>query len=167
MYDINDQDGIAAWMDAEFPGMYYILANAPRGVDKRMGTYRGMYLTGDESLTSREWIDTHVREVGNALGDLYPTKTWTAPNPHRCLKEGDTPSWFFFLPLGGNDPADPTQPGWGGQFERKANGWFGDMPSTAEFDCRTTVSRWRADYQADFARRVAWGVDGTATTERK
>ncbi len=96
VYDINDQDGIADWMRGEFPGMFYILAKAPSDEDKRLGTYRGMYLTGDESLTSRKWIDENVRSKGS-LGALYPTKTWTAPNPHSCLKEGDTPSWFFFL----------------------------------------------------------------------
>ena len=108
MFDISDQDGIADWMREEFPGMRYILAKALPGRDRREGTYRGMYLTGDESLTSRAWVDANVRSRG-PLGALYPVKTWTAPNQHGCLKEGDTPSWFFFLPLGGNDPNDPTR----------------------------------------------------------
>ena len=155
VYDINDQDRIAAWMRAEFPGMHYILARAPEGQDKRMGTYRGMYLTGDESLTSRNWIDANVRSRG-PLGELYPIKTWTAPNPHACMKEGDTPSWFFFLPMGGNDPNDPSRAGWGGRFARQSDGWYRDLPATDQFDPRTTVSRWRAEFQADFARRMRW-----------
>lgn len=157
VYDINDQDGIASWMRGEFPGLDYILAQASARRDKREGTYRGMYLTGDESLTSRAWIDEHVRSRG-PLGALYPTKTWTAPNPHACLKEGDTPSWFFFLPAGGNDPADPTKPGWGGQFVRESDGWCRDLAATPGNDPRTAVSRWRPDYQRDFARRMAWCV---------
>ena len=156
--DIGDQDGIADWMRQEFPGMFYILAKAPPGRDKREGTYRGMYLTGDESLTSREWVEANVRSRG-PLGALYPLKTWTAPNPHSCLKEGDTPSWFFFLPLGGNDPDDPTKPGWGGQYQRQPDGWYRDLPATDAFDPRTTVSRWRPAFQADFARRMAWCVE--------
>ena len=155
VYDINDQDGIADWMRGEFPGMQYILAKAPAGKDKRLGTYRGMYLTGDVSLTSREWIDDHVRSRG-PLGELYPVKTWTAPNPHGCLKEGDTPSWFFFLPRGGNDPSDPTRAGWGGRFRREADGWYRDLPADDDFDPRSTVSRWREAYQADFAKRMSW-----------
>jgi hypothetical protein len=154
-YDINDQDGIADWMRSEFPQMHYILSKAPEGEDKRLGTYRGMYLTGDTATTSAAWIEQHVRSQGS-LGKLYPTQTWTAPNPHGVLKEGDTPAWFFFLPQGGNNPSDPTQPGWGGQFERQADGWFRDLPSSAEFDPRTTVSRWRNEFQADFSRRMAW-----------
>lgn len=157
VYDIADQDGIAAWLRREFPGLHYILAQAAPGRDKREGTFRGMYLTGDESLTSREWIERHVRTRG-PLGALYPIKTWTAPNPHACLKEGDTPSWFFFLPVGGNDPADPTQPGWGGQFRREADGWYRDLPATPGVDPRHSVSRWRPDFQRDFARRMAWCI---------
>ncbi|MBM3860706.1 MAG: DUF4038 domain-containing protein [Verrucomicrobia bacterium] len=155
VYDINDQDGIADWMRAEFPGMFYVLATAAVGRDKREGTYRGMYLTGDESLTSREWIEKNVRSTG-PLGALYPTKTWTAPNKNSCLKEGDTPAWFFFLPLGGNDPNDPAKPGWGGQFKREPDGWWRDLPSKDGFDPRATVSRWRPDFQRDFAKRMAW-----------
>ena len=155
VYDINDQDGLADWLRTEFPGLHYLLATRPAGRDKREGTYRGIYLTGDESLTSRDWIDRHVRSTG-PLGALYPLHTWTAPNPHACMKEGDTPSWFFFLPLGGNDPADPTKPGWGGQFARDPDGWSRDLPARPDFDPRTTVSRWRPDFQRDFAQRMAW-----------
>lgn len=155
VYDISDQDGIADWMRGEFPGLDYILAQAPAGRDKREGAYRGMYLTGDESLTSRDWVEQNVRATG-PLGALYPTKTWTAPNKHGCLKEGDTPSWFFFLPLGGNDPSDPKKPGWGGQFRRGPDGWWRDLPAKEDFDPRTTVSRWRPDFQRDFAKRMAW-----------
>ena len=159
VYDIGDQDGIADWMRGEFPGMSYILAKAPTGRDRREAVYRGMYLTGDESLTSRAWLEEHVRSRGR-LGALYPTQTWTAPNPHGAMKEGDTPSWFFFLPFGGNDPADPSQPGWGGQFIRETDGWFRDPPAQAGRDPRASVSRWRPDFQRDFARRMAWCVPG-------
>ncbi len=155
VYDINDQDEIADWMRAEFPGMHYVLAHRYPGRDKREGTYRGMYLTGDESLTSRKWVDKNVRSKG-PLGALYPTNTWTEPNPHGCLKEGDTPSWFFFLKRGGNDPADPTKPGWGGQFQREPDGWYRDLHRREDFDPRTTVSKWRPEFQKDFAQRMAW-----------
>lgn len=152
-YDIDDQDKIADWMRTEFPGLFYILSKAP-GRDPREGTYRGIYLKGDETLTSREWIEKNVHSKG-PLGALYPMKTWTAPNPHQCMKEGDTPSWFFFLPVGGNDPSDPSEPGWGGQYQKEADGWWRDIPSG---DARARVHRWRNDFQADFARRMNWTV---------
>ena len=151
-YDIDDQDHLAGWLRTEFPGLHYILSQAPAGTDKRRGAYRGVYLGGDETLTSREWIEQHVRTQG-PLGALYPTKTWTAPNLHGCMKEGDTPSWFFFLPLGGNDPANPAQPGWGGQFRQAPDGWWID-PATP--DPREAVHRWRPAFQKDFAQRMVW-----------
>jgi hypothetical protein len=153
VYDIADQDGLADWIRSEFPGLFYILSKARAGTDKRNASFRGMYLTGDESLTSREWIEANVRSTG-PLGQLYPTKTWTSPNPHGCMKEGDTPSWFFFLPLGGNDPKNPAKPGWGGQFEQTVDGWYRDLddPTLA----RESVSRWRPAFQKDFALRMSW-----------
>jgi hypothetical protein len=157
VFDINDQDKIAPWIRTEFPGLFYILSQAPAGRDKREGAYRGMYLGGDESLTSRAWIEQNVRSRG-PLGALYPTKTYTAPNPHACLKEGDTPSWFFFLPLGGNDPRDPTKPGWGGQYRLGGDGWYIDATPPAGGIARDFVNRWRPAFQADFARRMAWCV---------
>jgi hypothetical protein len=155
VFDIADQDAIADWIHGEFPGMFYILSKSPAGRDKRDATFRGMYLTGDQELTSQSWIDENVRASG-ALGALYPIKTWTSPNPHGCLKEGDTPSWFFFLSLGGNDPSNPQQPGWGGQYSLGDDGWYHDLPFQGDFDPRTTVSQWRGDFQGDFAKRMGW-----------
>jgi len=155
VFDIDDQDGIASWMRGEFPGMCYILSKPAEDADRRTGTYRGMYLTGDESLTSAKWIEEHVLSSG-PLGKLYPVKTWTAPNPHGCMKEGDTPSWFFFLPQGGNNPTDPSKPGWGGQYQREADGWYHDVPAKKGEDPRHSVSRWRPDFQKDFALRMGW-----------
>lgn len=155
VYDISDQDGIADWMRGEFPGLHYILSRPVAGADRREATFRGMYLGGDEALTSLAWIDANIRFTG-PLGALYPVETWTAPNPHGCLKEGDTPSWFFFLPAGGNDPHDPAKPGWGGQFQKSAGGWYTDPPITSRDHPRDHVNRWRPVFQADFAKRMSW-----------
>lgn len=158
VYDINDQDRIGDWLYQEFPGLFYVLANAERGRDKREGAYRGMYLGGDESLTSRQWVERHVTHDHGPLGALYPTSTWTAPNPHATLKEGDTPSWFYFLPLGLSDPEHPEWGGWGGRFRRGPRGRYQDARDTVGqiTDARATVWRWRADYQADFQARLDW-----------
>ncbi len=66
VFDIADQDGIADWMQTEYPSMQYILSRSPRGRDRREATFRGMYLTGDESLTSRAWVEEHVRSCGHS-----------------------------------------------------------------------------------------------------
>jgi hypothetical protein len=160
IYDISDQDGIQSWIHENFPGLLYVLAKAAPGRDKREGAYRGMYLDSDEKLTSRDWLNKHVRQDHGPLGALYPAATWTAPNPHGAMKEGDTPSWFFFLPHGLNDPAHPEWGGWGGRFVPTEKGLYRDASDKIgkTTSARNTVSRWRLAYQAEFRARMDWCV---------
>jgi hypothetical protein len=160
VYAIGHQDDTGPWINENFPDLFYILAKAAPGQDMRTGAYRGMYLGGDESLTSREWVDLNVRKDRGPLGALYPTNTWTAPNPHSTLKEGDTPSWFYFLPTGLGDPAHPEWGGWGGRFRKEKGGLYRDATDTVGkvTDARASVWRWRPAFQADFAARAEWCV---------
>ncbi len=160
IYDINDQDKIVEWIWAEFPGLWYILASASKGQDKRTGAYRGVYLGGDESLTSPQWITQHVKENHGPLGALYPMKTYTAPNPHQTMKEGDTPSWFYFLANGLNESSHPEWGGWGGRFQRATNSIYRDATDALNGtkEPRVSVWRWRPAFQNDFAARMDWCV---------
>lgn len=161
VYDINDQDKIFKQIYAEHRLPFYILTKAPEGVDKREGAYRGVYLGGEESLTSMEWLNENVLENHGPLGKLYPTKTWTAPNPHGVMKEGDTPSWFFFLQNGLSVPEHPELGGWGGRFIRNEQGYYSDAVDSFrnEKNARSTVFRWREDFQNDWAARMDWCVN--------
>lgn len=160
IYDINDQDKIFRQIWAEHPGLFYILAKAPDGTDKREGGYRGVYLGGDESVTSREWITENVKENHGPLGSLYPMKTWTAPNPHGVMKEGDTPSWFFFLNNGLSVPEKPEMGGWGGRFLKNSEEYYSDAVDSFmnKKNARATVFRWRNDFQNDWAARMDWCI---------
>jgi hypothetical protein len=160
IYDVADQDGLARWIQEQFPGLFYIQAGAPAGRDKREGVFRGMYLGGDESLVSQEWMETNIRQNHGPLGALYPPKTWTAPNPYSAIKEGDTPSWLYFLPCGLNRIEHPEWGGLGGRFERGSDGVYRDARDTVGdvSDARATVWRWRSAVQADFAARLDWCV---------
>jgi hypothetical protein len=160
VYDIDDQDRIQPWIFENFPDLFYVLAKSAPGADKRTGAYRGMYIGGDESLTSRAWVDAHVLKNHGPLGALFPTSTWTDPNPHATLKEGDTPSWFYFLPNGLGEAAHPGWGGWGGRFRHVGAGlWRDDRDKVGNTtDSRTTVWRWRPAFQADFQARMDWCV---------
>jgi hypothetical protein len=160
VYAVNHQDNTGPWILETFPDLFYVLGRQPEGRDMREAAYRGMYLGGDEALTSRKWIDAHVREGHGPLGALYPTRTWTAPNPHGALKEGDTPSWFFFLPNGLGEADHPEWGGWGGRFEKAGRGLYRDGRDTVGevTDARATVWRWRPAFQADFQARMDWCV---------
>jgi hypothetical protein len=161
VYDINDQDDLYDYILKEYPDLFYILASAGEGEDKREGAYRGMYLGGVEELTSRDWIDTNVRENHGPLGALYPPETWTAPNPYGALKEGDTPSWFYFLENGLQDPEQPGWGGWGGRFKPVSGNFYRDDEDFADtvINARSTVSRWRPDFQNDFQARMDWCIN--------
>jgi hypothetical protein len=112
-------------------------------------------------------METHIRQNHGPLGALYPPKTSTAPGPHAAMKEGDTPSWLYFLDNGLNDPAHPEHGGWGGRFELDAKLSAGksriyrDARDTVgdETSARATVWRWRPAIAADFAMRLDWCVD--------
>lgn len=160
VYDISHQDNTGPWINEEFPDLFYVLSKAPKGKDKRDGGYRGMYLGGDESLTSRDWVDRYVKKDHGPMGALYPMATWTAPNPHSTLKEGDTPSWFYFLPVGLSSPQHPEWGCWGGRFRHESKGLYVDAADTVGkvTNARSTVSRWRPAYQNEFQVRMEWCV---------
>jgi hypothetical protein len=160
VHDIADQDGIQPWIFESFPDLFYVLNKASEGTDRRTAVFRGMYLGGDESLTSLEWIDRYIRREHGPLGALYPPKTWTAPNPHGALKEGDTPSWFYFLPTGLNDPSHPWWGGWGGRFQHVQHGLYRDAEDRVgdQTSARATVWRWRSAFQNAFRARMDWCV---------
>jgi len=160
VHDIADQDGIQPWIFENFPDLFYVLDRASQGADKRTSVFRGMYLGGDESLTSLKWIEEHIHRGHGPLGALYPPKTWTAPNPHSALKEGDTPSWFYFLPTGLNDPSHPEWGGWGGRFRHVERGLYRDAEDRVDdtTSARATVWRWRPAFQNAFRARMDWCV---------
>jgi hypothetical protein len=160
IYDIANQDGLFEWMNEEFDFPFYILNTAQPGDDRRKAVFRGMYLGGDEALTSRAWIEKNVRTGHGPLGALYPAQTWTAPNTHSALKEGDTPSFLYFLPNGLNVPELPNYGGWGGRFQMIDGVWRDDTDTVAGVtDGRTTVSRWRRAVQNQFEARMDWSLN--------
>ena len=164
------QDDTGPWITENLPKLFYILSAADptdvsgrpqqAGSDRRNSTYRGMYLGGDIALTSKEWIEANVKTGHGALGALYPMKTYTAPNPHATLKEGDTPTFFYFLSLGWNDPEHPEWGGWGGRSKRLRDNLFNDAKDSVDGteDARAAVWRWRPEFQADFAARMDWAA---------
>ncbi len=158
VYSIEDQDDAGHWICDNFPDLFYIYAHSRDNVIKK-GVYRGMYIGGDESLTSSNWVRSHVVSGHGALGKLYPTSTYTKPNPYGCLKEGDTPSWFYFLENGLNHPSKPGYGSWGGRFGKNGT-FYQDVKDRVNgvYSGRATVWRWRKDFQNDFAARMDWCV---------
>lgn len=187
VYAIADQDafrgepGTGQWIRGRFPELRYV-ESGPPGIDRFAALFRGMYqndstggggktlpLVSDEvaALNQESWVNEHVRRNHGPLGAEYPL---VQQNPGsrrntRGVKEGDTPSWFFVLSNGLQDPEQPTWGGWGGRFRRDAGGHYidaedehGSGASDAGLLRKWTVARWRTAYQHDFAARLDWCV---------
>ena len=140
--DKPGQDGSGQWMLDNFPNLFVISSQ---------DTYGGM-MAQDSELGNLEWINTNIRWGHGLLGRIYPETGFHPDSPG--VQEGDTPSFLYLVSAvyGINDPEKPNQESWGGQFARKdttTNHWF-DGPGPE------SVSKWRKDYQEDFAKRADW-----------
>jgi len=131
------QDATHGWLMDEFPELFII--------DSRR-TYQGMF-GGDDPVSNLAWVNEHVRHNHGPLGDLYP------PEGMGCtgVCEGDSPTFLYWVSAnrGINDPEDPSQPSWGGQYTRKRNtNHYVDGPGPS------SIIRWRKDYQTEFQERA-------------
>lgn len=147
VYLIAAQDGTGQWLMEEFPDLFVIYSEA---------NWKGMFYNSpgsDESLANLAWLNRHMRWGNGMLAAFYPETGWFTD--WQGVVEGDSPSFLHLVSglRGINNPEDPSQAGWGGQFIRKhpaKNHWI-DHP-----DGQKTVWKWRADFQEDFARKVKW-----------
>lgn len=144
---IAKQDATTDWLLEGFPSLFIILSEK---------NYMGMFWTNSGAGTKvadLAWVNAHIRQGHGPLGSAYPQSGWDPKVPG--VWEGDTPSFLHLVSAvrGLNDPEKPDQAGWGGRFVRKdpfKNHWFDDSAGGK------TVSKWRAEVQADFARRADW-----------
>ncbi len=84
-----------------------------------------------------------------ALGEIYPPEAIAGQG----VIEGDSPSFLYLISAkrGINDPEDPTQPSWGGQYIRvDSTKHYIDGPG------RSSISKWAADFQKEFKERANW-----------
>jgi hypothetical protein len=139
---IANQDGSADWMKQNFPNLFIISSGK---------TYFGFFGGGSDPDRNVEWVNKHLRENHGPLGAIYPTRASAVSG----VQEGDSPSFMYLVSaaFGMNDPEDPTQPSWGGEYKRdgSSNHW-GDGPGGS------SISKWKSDFQADFAKRADWMV---------
>ncbi|MBN8471096.1 DUF1593 domain-containing protein [Corallococcus exiguus] len=190
VYAIADQDktsgtqGTGEWIRANFPTLRYVEAGPP-STDGYTSLFRGMYQndatgggrptvqlveTAVVPLNQEAWLNANVRTGHGALGAGYPVVVQNPSTSRNTqgVKEGDTPSWFYVLPNGLQDPEQPTWGGWGGRFKLDAGQHFVDAEDAhwtgnSDYAVRRkwTVARWRAAYQNDFAARMDWCATAT------
>jgi hypothetical protein len=112
----------------------------------------GIFGGSNDLLGNLTWINTNIRQNHGPLGAIYPIAAMGVDG----LKEGDTPSFLYLVSAahGMNNPEDPSQESWGGQYVRagNTNHWV-DGPGTS------SISRWKSQYQSEFAQRADWMLD--------
>ncbi len=149
LYLIVKQDYTADWLLENFPNLFIILSEK---------NYQGMFwVSGSESsvLADLEWANQNVRNDHGPLGAAYPKSGWDPAVPG--VWEGDSPSFLHLISglRGINDPEQPIQGGWGGQFVQPDPAkyhWF-DGPEGPR-----SVYKWREQFQEEFAERADWMV---------
>lgn len=139
VYLIIRQDATHEWLMNEFPDLFII---------ESMTTYGGI-MREDDPISDLAWVNENIRYNHGPLCEVYPHEGMG--NTGVC--EGDTPTflWLISANRGINDPEDPTQPSWGGQYVRKkGTNHFVDGPGGS------SIARWHNDYQREFSERADW-----------
>ena len=160
VHAIGNQDGYQRWIAQHFPELFFVSSGfvsfgypiTPKV--REYAAYRGMYMTGDLSLTTNEWVRKYVVEGQGPLGSCYPADAHGKVG----LKEGDTPSFLGLLSNGLNQPERPDWGGMGGRFRKLRGGLFTDAADFLDgsWNERHSVSRWRRYVQNEFAVRMQW-----------
>jgi len=147
IFQIAHQDDTIDWLLSNFPDLFIIYSKT---------TYMGIFGGSGDPLGSQAWLNTNIRQNHGPLGAIYPPEAMGVDG----LKEGDTPSFLYLVSAihGMNDPKDPTQESWGGQFVRSSNTnhWVDGIGGS-------TISKWKSQYQSEFAERANWMIDSNLT----
>ena len=132
---IGCQDATHEWLMTEFPDLFIIES-------KR--TYQGMF-----GSDGHAWVEENLINNHGPLGAIYPPKAVAGQG----VIEGDSPAFLYLVSAnrGINDPEDPTQPSWGGQYVRQ-----GSTKHYVDGLGGETIRKWRTDFQAEFKERADW-----------
>lgn len=163
IYAIGNQDGHERWLMDTFPDLFFISSgfiqysypHSPK--IREYSAYRGVYMTGDETLTSHQWVQDNVVQNHGVLGKLYPADA----AGKKGMKEGDSPTFLGLLANGLNVPEHPDWGSFGGRFRKLRNALYTDIVDFQQgiWNERLTVSRWRPYFQNNFAARMDWCVN--------
>ena len=135
------QDATHEWLMNEFPDLFIIESKI---------TYPGMF-GGDDPKSDLAWVNENIRFNHGPLCDVYPKEGMGCTG----VCEGDSPSFLYLVSAnrGINNPEDPTQPSWGGQYVLKENtNHYIDGPGPS------SISRWSDEYQKEFKERADWCI---------
>ena len=148
IYQIARQDATIDWLLENFPDLFIIYSKS---------TFYGIFGGPADPLGNQAWINKNIRQNHGPLGAVYPLAAMSVDG----VKEGDSPSFMHLISAvhGLNNPENPAMESWGGQYVRSGNTnhWVDGAGGS-------TISKWKKDYQADFALRADWMLDSVPTS---
>jgi Protein of unknown function (DUF1593) len=179
IYTISDQDDSGPWIRKNFPDIFYIVTP---GYNYAKATWLGMSfpLPGSNTeVVSNDWLAKNIQQGHGPLGAIYPDVAYgmegDTPAFLNLIDNGlSDPEHPDFGGWGGRYERylpkfeDSNQ----GPFKRE--NWPNDEPETRPIwtnasdsivstidkkvyvGNRETISRWRAEFQNDFASRIMW-----------
>lgn len=164
VYMISDQDDSGTVIRKEFPSLECIVdpfvpyeKTTWRGISGDIGGGEEYHLPYRE-MVENDWLQANIIDIG-PLGACYPR--------HLYFMEGDTPSFLGLIENGLGWSESPSYGGWGGRYEWRQHEWETHpvwmTPSNPDEYCGqvrpgNSITRWREEYQSDFAARMRWSV---------
>lgn len=132
---IGCQDATHQWLMENYPNLHIVESKK---------TYQGVFFSDNKAWVTENIINNH-----GPLCAIYPPSAIAGDG----VVEGDSPAFLYLISAnrGINNPEDPTQPSWGGQYVRVTgtNHYVDGIGGSS-------ISKWKADFQAEFKERADW-----------
>jgi hypothetical protein len=179
VYTISDQDDSGPWIRKNFPGIFFVVTP---GYNYSKATWLGITIPtpgSNAEVVSNDWLAKNIQQGHGPLGAAYPDVAYGMEGDtpaflnliNNGLNDAEHPNfggwggrYELYLPKF----EDSNQ----GQFRRE--NWPKDEPETRPIwtnandsiispidkkpyvGNRETISRWRTEFQHDFAARIMW-----------
>lgn len=181
VYTISDQDDSGPWIRKNFPSIFFVVTP---GYNYTYATWLGITFPmpgSNTEVTSNEWLAKHIQQGHGPLGASYPDVAYGMEGDtpaflsliNNGLNDAEHPNfggWGGRYELYKPKFEDSNV----GRFKRE--NWPKDEPETRPIwtnandsivssvdkksygGNRETISRWREEFQHDFAARMDWNI---------
>lgn len=188
VYAISDQDDSGIWIRNNFPNLFYIVSPGDDYGNSTWMGISASYIQGiDHSKISNSWIAENIQQNHGSLGAAYPDVAWSVEGDTPAflslipngLSSTENPNWGgwggryeLYLPdfskvneghsivkcvpetreiwTNAIDNFTPYLPNEYGRTIKPDTNTFSGF--------KTTIWRWRDDFQNDFAARMDWCI---------
>jgi hypothetical protein len=187
VYTISDQDDSGIWIRNNFPGLFYIVSPGDDYASATWNGINSFIQGIDNNRISNSWLAQNIQQGHGPLGAAYPDVAWgmegDSPSFLSLILNGlnnpEHPDWggwggryelykpdFSAQKKGGSGvPFEPeTRKIWTNATDTYTAYIPSDYGRTVKMDTitfsdnKTSLWRWRDDFQNDFAARMNWCV---------